>query len=66
MGGIMTEHKCPFDPSNDQPHISDNQHHSDAAADEPIRGLDVHDDLVCPLSQLQQPPRGRCHVRVSA
>jgi transposase InsO family protein len=58
----MSEHNHPFDPSNDQPQVPDHQEPSDPA-EEPIPGLDVHDDLACPLPRLQQPQRGRRLVR---
>ncbi len=54
----MSEHNHRFDPTNDQPQDPDDQAQTDPA-EEPIPGIDVHDDLATPLPHLQQPPRGR-------
>jgi transposase InsO family protein len=54
----MSEHNQPLDPNNNQPQVPDDQALPDPA-EEPIPGLDVHDDLTSGLPRLQQPPRGR-------
>jgi transposase InsO family protein len=54
----MSEHNQPFDPSNDPPSLPDHPEQS-ADAEEPIPGLDAHDDPLCPGPRLQQPRRGR-------
>jgi transposase InsO family protein len=54
----MSEHDRPFDATNDQFQVPDDQElHS--PAEEPVPGLDVHDGSPCPLPRLQQQPRGR-------
>ena len=58
MGGNMSEQNRPFDPTNGPPHVPDNPE-PPQPAEAAIPGLDVPDDLACPLPNLQQPPRGR-------
>ena len=58
----MSEFNRPFDPTDDQPHVPD-KHEQPDPAEQPVPGLDVHEDLACPLPRLQQPARGRRLVR---
>jgi transposase InsO family protein len=58
----MSEHNRPFDPTNDHSRIPDDQEPSNPT-EELIPGLDVHEDLACPLPKLQQPARGRRLIR---
>jgi transposase InsO family protein len=58
----MSEFNRPFDPTNDSLHVPADQEQVEPA-EEPIPGLDVHDDRAGPVPRLQQPARGRRFVR---